>query len=84
MANVPERPNIDIVGLDSLTNGRSCTCHANCSEYVFVDDVLRLAKGVVTVNGVTEEAIKLVKIKDARTPVRSLMCLVSLSIYQRL
>ena len=61
MANVPERPDIEIVGLDSSTNGCSCTCHATCGEYVFVDNVLRL----VTVNGVTEEAIKLVKIKDA-------------------
>ena len=65
MANVPERPDIEIVGLDSSTNGRSCTCHATCGQYVFVDDILRLVKCVVTVNGVTEEAIKLVKITDA-------------------
>jgi hypothetical protein len=66
MDNVPERPDIKIVGLDSLTNGRSCTCHATCGQYVFVDDILRLVKCVVTVNGVTEEAIKLVKITDAK------------------
>ena len=60
-----ERPDIEIVGLDSSTNGRSCTCHATCGQYVFVDDILRLVRCVVTVNGVTEEAIKLVKITDA-------------------
>jgi hypothetical protein len=62
---VMERPDIEIVGLDSSTNGRSCTCHATCGQYVFVDDILRLVRCVVTVNGVTEEAIKLVKITDA-------------------
>jgi hypothetical protein len=61
MAYVPERPDIEIVVLDSLTNGRSCTCHATCGEYVFVDNVLRL----VTINGFTEEAIKLLNFKDA-------------------
>ena len=60
-----EKPDIEIVGLDSSTNGRSCTCHAICGQYVFVDDVLRLVKCVVTVNGKTEDAVKLVKIKDA-------------------
>ena len=65
MANVDESPNLDIVGLDSSTNGRSCTCHATCGEHVLVDDVLRLVRCIVTINGVPEDAVKLVKIKDA-------------------
>ena len=65
MANVDDKPDLEIVGLDSSTNGRSCTRHAICGQYVFVDDVLRLVKCVVTVNGVTEDAVKLVKIQNA-------------------
>ena len=65
MANDHEKPDLEIVGLDSSTNGRSCSRHAICGQYVFVDDVLRLVKCVVTVNGLTEDAVKLVKIQDA-------------------
>jgi hypothetical protein len=65
MATANESPDLEIVGLDSSTNGRSCTCHATCGEYVAVDDVLRLVKCVVTIQGLTEDAVKLVKIKDA-------------------
>jgi hypothetical protein len=65
MANVDEGSNLEIVGLDSLTNSGSCTCHATCGEYVAVGDVLRLVKCVVIVNGRTEDAVKLVNIQDA-------------------
>jgi hypothetical protein len=55
---------LEIVGLLSHTNGRSCTQHNICGENVMVGDVLRLVKTVVTVNGVAEEAVKCVRISD--------------------
>ena len=61
-----DKPDIEIVGLDSSSNGRSCKRHAiSCGHLVFVEDVLRLVKCVVAVNGRTEDAVKLVKIQDA-------------------
>jgi hypothetical protein len=55
---------LEIVGLHSATNGRSCCQHATCGYHVACGDILRLVKTVVTVNGITEEAIKLVKVAD--------------------
>ena len=55
---------IEIVGLSSNTNGRSCTLHAVCGDAVEVGDVLRLVPCVVTINHETEEAIKVVKVVD--------------------
>jgi hypothetical protein len=55
---------LEIVGLLSNSNGRSCSVHEICGEYVRVGDVLRLKKTVVTIQGKTEEAIKLNKITD--------------------
>ena len=57
-------PDLEIVGLNSSTNDRSCCQHKICGEYVFVNDVLRLVRCIVTINGRAEEAIKLVKIAD--------------------
>ena len=59
-----EEPDYDleIVGLRSGTNDRSCCQHEICGAQVLVGDVLRLVKCIVTINGKTEEAIKLVKI----------------------
>jgi hypothetical protein len=55
---------MEIVGLLSDTNGRSCSVHTACGEYVRVGDLLRLKKTCVVVNGKTETAIKLNKITD--------------------
>jgi hypothetical protein len=55
-------PDLEIVGLSSASNGRSCCQHHICGEHVAANDVLRLVKCVVVANGRTEEAVKLVKI----------------------
>jgi hypothetical protein len=60
----PSGVDLEIVGLLSNTNGRSCTEHTVCGETVEVGDVLRLVKTVVTVKGVAEEAVKCVRITD--------------------
>ena len=54
----------EIVGLQSSSNGRSCTLHECCGEDVMVGDVLRLVPCTVLVDGVVEEAIKLVKVSS--------------------
>ena len=53
---------LEIVGLNSSTNGRSCCIHACCGESVAVGDVIRLVKTVVTIDGHDEEAVKCVKV----------------------
>jgi hypothetical protein len=55
---------LEIVGLLSSSNGRSCSCHPVCGESVVVGDVLRLVRTVVSVNGRVEPAVKLVKVTD--------------------
>ena len=55
---------LEVVGLLSDSNGRSCTLHACCGEHVVVGDTLRLVACVVTVSDKTEEAVKAVKISD--------------------
>lgn len=55
---------LEIVGLFSSTNGRSCSAHQCCGKEVKKGDILRLVKTVVTVNMAPEEAIKLVRIID--------------------
>ena len=55
---------IEIVGLESSTNGRSCTVHETCGESVGVGDVLRLVECVVEHNGMNERAVKCVKVID--------------------
>ena len=54
----------EIVGLLSSTNGRSCTLHDCCGKEVEVGDVLRLVACTVSVDGVVEEALKLVRVLD--------------------
>lgn len=56
------KPNFQFVGLNSSNNGRSCSLHVCCGDHVRSGDLLRLLKCIVVINGVTEEAIKLVKI----------------------
>ena len=55
---------LEIVGLESDTNGRSCTVHETCGESVEVGDVLRLVECVISYNGVNEIAVKCVKVMD--------------------
>ena len=56
---------LEIVGLESSSNGRSCTLHRACGASVEPQDVLRLVRCTVTVNGEPEEAIKAVKVVDS-------------------
>lgn len=56
---------LEIVGLEASSNGRSCTIHKACGASVEVGDVLRLVRCTVTVNGTTEEALKCVKVVDS-------------------
>jgi hypothetical protein len=58
------KPDIEIVGLYSGENDRSCTGHKICGEAVKLGDILRLKNTVVTINGAAEEAVKLVKIDN--------------------
>jgi hypothetical protein len=53
---------LEVVGLNSSSNGRSCTVHSVCGCSVRVGDVLRLIGTTVTVDGRLEGAVKLVKI----------------------
>jgi hypothetical protein len=59
-----DSPCLEIVGLYSSTNGRSCCQHSCCGEHVDVGDVLRVVRCVITIQGKPEEALKLVKIAD--------------------
>ena len=64
--NLPssESTDIEIVGLQSCSNGRSCCIHEVCGDYVEVGDLLRLVSTVVKIRGETQEAIKLVRLMD--------------------
>jgi hypothetical protein len=66
MAMIEEERDYDleILGLHSGTNNRSCCQHEKCGEHVVVGDILRLVQCIVTIHGNAEEAIKLVKIDD--------------------
>ena len=55
---------LEIIGLDSNTNGRSCTAHDVCGEHVAVGDALCLVRCIIAHNDVDEVAIKCVKIID--------------------
>ena len=61
---LPRNIDFEVVGLLSDTNGRSCCSHEVCGEFLLQGDLCRLVKTVVTIKGVDEEAIKLVKIQD--------------------
>ena len=58
------KPDMEIVGLEGHDNGRSCSRHECCGIDVKINTVLRLTKTVVTINGNTEEAIKLQKVEE--------------------
>lgn len=55
---------VELVGLEGSSNGRSCTVHSVCGVSVQVGDVLRLVPCVVTIDHVTEPAVKCVKVVD--------------------
>jgi hypothetical protein len=55
---------LEIVGLFSSTNGRSCSIHSECGSVVKVGDLLRLKPTMVMVEGLAENAVKLSKITD--------------------
>lgn len=55
---------IEVVGLTSSTNGRSCSVHAVCGDSVEAGDILRLVPCLVTVGSETEPAIKCVKVVE--------------------
>ena len=55
---------LEIVGLKSATNGRSCCFHRCCGEEVKLGTILRLVKCTVTVDGVAEVAVKCVLVNE--------------------
>jgi len=55
---------LEIVGLKSSTNGRSCCLHSCCGEDISIGSILRLVKCTVSVDGSVEEAVKCVRVVD--------------------
>ena len=55
---------LEIVGLKASTNGRSCCIHRCCGEQVKLGSILRLVKCTVSVDGIVEEAVKCVEVKE--------------------
>jgi hypothetical protein len=51
IAPFDESLDTEIVGLQSCSNGQSCSIHEVCGDYVEVADLLRLISTVVTING---------------------------------
>ena len=56
---------LEIVGLNASGNNRSCCQHECCGNHVVKNDALRLVQTMVTISNKTEEAIKLVLIREA-------------------
>jgi hypothetical protein len=57
-------PDIEIVGLHSPTNGRSCSIHAVCGVNVRKGDLLRVVRTVVSVGDQEHQALKCVRVMD--------------------
>jgi len=55
---------LEIVGLKSSTNGRSCCIHTCCGEEVTIGSLLRLVKCTVSVDDQIEEAVKCVLVTN--------------------
>ena len=55
---------LEIPGLCSTINGRSCTAHALYGDHVNPGDVLQLVKCAVEHNSKVKEAIKCIKVID--------------------
>ena len=60
----PTAVTLEIVGLESNTQGRSCDMHATCGCLVKEDVVLRLRKVQVVVEGMEESAIAAYHVSD--------------------
>ena len=60
----PSGVTLEIVGLESNTQGRSCEMHATCGCLVKEDVVLRLRKVQVVVEGMEESAIAAYHVSD--------------------
>ena len=59
-----QQRHLEIVGLHASNNGRSCSVHPCCGDFLKVGDLLRLVKCIVTVDGELQDAIKCVRIVD--------------------
>jgi hypothetical protein len=57
-------PDIEVVGLHSPTNGRSCVIHEVCGICVQPGHMLRIVRTVVEINGVAEPAVNCVRVMD--------------------
>ena len=60
----PTGVTLEIVGLESNTQGRSCDQHSCCGSLVTEDTVLRLRKVQVIVDGKEERAIAAYHVSD--------------------
>lgn len=54
----------EIVGLKGTSNGRTCEIHDCCGEHLAPDDLVRFKLSVVNVGDKTEDAIKVVRVRD--------------------
>ena len=54
----------EIVGLKASNNGRSCEMHDCCGAHVYPDDLVRFKLACIDIDGKTEEAIKVVCVRD--------------------
>jgi hypothetical protein len=53
---------LEVVGINGISNGRSCCQHDCCGASLSENELLRLVKCVVTINKKTEEAVKFVRV----------------------
>jgi hypothetical protein len=53
---------LEVVGINGISNGRSCCQHDCCGSSLSENELLRLVKCVVTINKKTEEAVKFVRV----------------------
>ena len=57
---------LEIIGVESDTDGRSCTVHETCGDNMEVGDVSHLVECVISCNGVNKIAMKCVKVMDGQ------------------
>ena len=53
---------LEVVGINGNTNGRSCCMHECCGATLSENELLRLVKCVLTIKNKTEEAVKFVRV----------------------
>ena len=56
---------VEIVGLNNPTNGRSCSIHECCGQSIKRGALVRLVRGVIEIKGNTEYCIKVIKVVDS-------------------